>query len=346
MVVIGIDQHKHFSQVAVVDERGALIKETRIAHIDKKSIPQYLMPFKGNAKVAMESTGNWTWLCDILQEEGFDVHLSHPLKTRLICEARVKTDKIDARMLAQLLRANLLPESYIAPLEVRRDRQKLRYRMSLVRIRISLKNRVHGLLDKLGIIPPSFSDLFGIAGSKWLISLKLPDVYNENLKGYLALIDKVTILIDEVDRDLESSLEDSPQAKLLDTLPGIGTITAHLLAAEIGPIERFKSAKKLASYAGLVSSVHQSGMTSYTGPITKQGNRYIRWAMIEAAQRAYLKDPVLGAFYRKLAVRKGRSKALVALARKMLVIAYHILKNGSPYDVSGQLVERAGQYLH
>lgn len=344
MKVIGLDQHKYFSQVAVMDEKGAIIKEHKLSHKDKESISQYLSPFKGDSKVAMESTGNWTWMCDLLEKEGFEVHLSHPLKTRLICEAKVKTDKVDARMLAHLLRADLLPESYIAPLEVRQERQKLRYRLSLVKMRTALKNRIHGLLEQLGVTVPPVTDLFGKEGIAWLRTVHLDGSYLMSLEGYLRLIDELNLLIHEMDVEIKRSLKDNQSASLLDTIPGIGILTSHLLIAEIGPIDRFPSAKKLCSYAGLVPSVHQSGQTSYNGRITKQGSRYIRWAMIEAAQKAYLKDASLSKFYHKLCAKKGRSKAIVALARKMLVIAYNVLKYNEPYNLSGKSVERAGRH--
>jgi len=342
MKVIGLDQHKHFSQVAIMDEQGVLLKEQRLAHSDRESIAQYLTPFKGEAKVAMESTGNWTWMCDLLQEAGLEVHLSHPLKTRVICEAKVKTDKIDAKMLAHLLRSDLLPESYIAPLEVRQQRQELRYRLNLVKMRTAVKNRIHSLLEQLGIKTPEVSDLFGKEGLNWLKTLDLSDAYDSSLKGYLKLLAELGALIHDVDTEIKGTLRKDPRAALLNTMPGIGFLTADLLLAEIGQIERFSSAKKLCSYAGLVPSVHQSGQSSYHGRITKQGNRYIRWAMIEAAQRAYLKDAELSKFYRKLYLKKGRSTAIVALARKMLAIVYNLLKHNEPYNPSGKPVERAG----
>jgi transposase len=246
-------------------------------------------------------------------------------------------------MLAHLLRADLLPESYIAPIHVRQERQKLRYRLSLVKMRTALKNRIHSLLEQLGVATPPVTDLFGKEGLAWLKTIQLDDAYLKSLEGYLKLIGELDMLIREMDNEIRGSLKDNPLASLLDTIPGIGILTAHLLLAEIGPIDRFPSAKKLCSYAGLVPSVHQSGQTSYNGRITKQGSRYIRWAMIEAAQKAYVKDVSLSRFYHKLCGKKGRSKAMVALARKMLVIVYNVLRYNEPYNLSGKPVERAGQ---
>jgi len=343
MVITGLDQHKHFSRVAVTDEAGAVIEEQRLGHADKDIIARYFEPFKGNAKIAMESTGNWTWMCDLLEGQGLDVHLAHPLKTRIICESKVKTDKIDARMLAHLLRANLLAESYIAPLDVRSQRQQLRYRQSLIRVRTGLKNRVHGVLEQLGIAVPPVSDLFGKEGLSWLNSLAIAEPYAASMQGYLRLIREIDLLITAVDKEIKQSLKTNPAASLLDTIPGIGTFTAQLLLAEIGDIRRFASTKKLCSYAGLVPSTHQSGETLYHGSITKQGNRYIRWAMTEAAQKAYCKDHYLARFYATIYRKKGKAKAITAVARKLLVSVYHVLIKNEPYRIPGKPVERAGQ---
>jgi transposase len=332
MLTIGLDQHKHFSQVAVTDEKGTLLNEQKLLHSDRAIITRYFEQFKGNARVAMESTGSWTWLCDLLEQEGFEVHLAHPLKTRIICESKIKTDKVDAKMLAHLLRTNLLAESYKAPFEVRQERQKLRYRQSLIQVRVGMKNRIHGLLAQFGITPPAISDIFGKEGMLWLRDLTLPGPYAVSLKGYLELIEEVEHLINEADKQIKAGLKNSPAAWLLDTVPGVGILTAHLVIAEIGDINRFPSAKKLCSYAGIVPSTYQSGESLYHGRITRQGNRYLRWALTESAQKAHLKDPKLAYFYNKIAAKKGKPKAAVALARKLLVIIYHVLKHNEPYN--------------
>lgn len=342
-MIIGLDQHKHFSQVAVTDGQGNVIEEQKLPHDNKEIIARYFKPFKGNASIAMESTGGWTWMCDLLEHQGLEVHLSHPLKTRIICESKIKTDKIDAKMLAHLLRSNLLAESYIAPFEIRQERQKLRYRQNLIQVRTGLKNRIHSILEQLGITAPPITDLFGKEGLSWLKTLVLAEPYGTSLNGYLTLIEQINMLLVVIEKQIAQMIKATPAAALLDTIPGIGPLTAHLLLAEIGDIKRFPSAKKLCSYAGLVPSTHQSGETMYQGHITKQGNKYIRWALTEAAQKVYVKDPLLAQFYRRIYLKKGKAKAIVAVARKLLVITYHVLTKNEPYRLSGKPVERAGQ---
>lgn len=262
------------------------------------------------------------------------MHLGHPLKTRAIAEAKVKTDKVDAKILAQLLYADLLPEAYLAPTELRQKRYFLRYRLCLNRYRTSLKNRVHSLLHQLGIRTPELTDLFGRSGRAYLKSLKLPEQYLEAMNGYLRLLDKVEEEIKNIQSTLRSQIKEDPKAKLLATAPGIGELLSQVLICEIGPIDRFASAEKLCSYAGMVPSVHQSGNTLFHGSCPR-GNKFMRWAMVEAAHVAVRKDPALKAFYERIQRKKGSQKALFASARKLLVSVYHILKKDEPYKFRG-----------
>jgi transposase len=200
-----------------------------------------------------------------------------------------------------------------------------------VSIRTGLKNRIHAILDKLGIHHP-FSDLFGKAGRDFLATVELREVYREELDGYLSTISFLDDEIKKVTRDIKASLRNDPRAELLMSIPGIAHLTAHLLLCEIGDIHRFPSAKKLSSYAGLVPRVSQSAHHRYHGSITKQGNRYLRWAMVESAQKAFTKDRRLAFFYQKLKKEKGSAKARVAVARKLLVAVYHVLKYEETYQ--------------
>jgi transposase len=218
----------------------------------------------------------------------------------------------------------------------------LRYRLSLVSIRTALKNRIHAVLDKLGISHP-FSDLFGKAGREFLATVALREVYRNELDGYLDAITFLDRQIKVVTRQIRASLRDDPRAKLLMSIPGIAHLTAHLLLCEIGEIHRFPSAKKLSSYAGLVPRVSQSAHHRWHGSITKQGNRYLRWAMVESAQTACTKDPRLAFFYQRLKREKGSAKARVAVARKLLVAVYHVLKTEEPYRPQPLSTTRQGK---
>lgn len=330
MVHIGLDMHKKKTEVAVVNDDGEVMERRELWHDRPEEMSAYFDSFDGDGVATVEATRSWYWFVEFLEEHGLKVKLAHPLKVRLIAEARVKTDKIDAEVLAQLERSRFLPESYIPPREVRDNRELLRYRMALVSVATSLKNRIHALLDKLGI-RHGFTDLFGKGGREFLATLELREIYRLALDGYLACLDCVTGEVKKVTGDIKSRLKPDKKAALLMSAPGIGHLTAYLLLAEIDDVGRFPSDKKLCAYGGLVPRTYQSGEHCWRGTITRQGNRYIRWAMVEAAQKATAKDPALGYFYEKLKKEKGAAKARVAVARKLLVAVYHILKYGEPY---------------
>src|SRR5215813_10596328 len=166
MVYVGIDLHRKRSQIAVLDEQGAQLLSRRIVN-DPDTFLELLQGLGDDAEIALEATYGWEWLADLLEEAGFELHLSHPLRTKAIAAARVKTDAVDARTLAHLLRADLLPEAYVAPRELRDLRDLLRHRVVLTRMRSALKNRVHALLARQGI-QNDHSDLFGQAGRRYL----------------------------------------------------------------------------------------------------------------------------------------------------------------------------------
>lgn len=332
MQYVGVDQHKHFSQIAVLN--GQEVSQHKLYHKDKQQIREFFESFDDEISVTMEATGNWYWLYDILEELQIKVKMAHPLKVKAIADARIKTDKIDARILAMLDKADLVPCSYIAPVEVRCQRQYLRYRQSLVALCSSLKCKIHAVLNHQGITTPACTDLFGKKGLAYLKELKLSDPYQQSLNGYLELFEHFHRLVKEITNQLKTQLKEDPRAELLISVPGIGTTLAYLLLAEIGDIQRFSNQDKLCSYAGLVPSTYQTGQTCYHGRITRQGNKYIRWAMTEAAQIAAIRDPALRAFYFKLSKAKGNSKAKVAVARKLLTAVYQILKKNEPYKTN------------
>jgi transposase len=322
--------HKKYSKVIWTDDAGTILGRQTLYHEDKDALQDFFQSLPQPATVAMEATRSWYWLHDLMQGEGLQVKLAHPLKTKLIGEAKIKTDTIDAQVLAQLERTGFLPESYIPPPSVRDHRELLRYRLLLVATRIRLKNRVHDLVDKQGITHP-FSDLFGTRGRAFLQSLVLPPLSQKELQRLMELITYLDQQIKSAEKDIKALLKQDPRGELLLTIPGVSHLTTYLLLAEIGDPHRFPSAKKLCSYAGIIPSTHQSGGKTHHGSITKQGNKFIRWAMVEAANIAIRKDPALQAFYEKLKRSKGSGIAKVAVARKLLVAVFHILKKEEAY---------------
>lgn len=339
MYYIGMDIHKKHSSVAVTDEEGCLVETRKVNHLYREELTRYFGQFPSGTQVAMEATCGWSWLSELLQGLSLEVKLAHPSKVRIIAESQIKTDKVDAKVLAHLLRTNFLPEAYLAPKEQREARDLLRYRISLVRLRTGVKNRIHAMLIRLGIYH-GYSDLFGKQGRQFLSSLKLSAVHRKTLDGYLCVLDTTAKLTKEVEVDIHRVIEESEDGSHLLTVPGIGFFLAYLILVEIGEINRFSTSKKLCSYAGLVPSVHQSGSRSYHGHLVKGANRYLCWALIEAAQKAKEIDPFLRDKATRIERKKGKGVATAAIARHLLVIIYHILKEKRGY-YSGE-VKTAG----
>ena len=333
MLHVGLDMHKRFSMAAVLDDDGAVQDMKKLRHDDRAELVEFFGKLAGKSVVTVEATRSWYWLYELLEELGVSVKLANARMVRLIAEARVKTDKVDAKTLAQLERTGFLPEAYIPPRQVRDNRELLRHRLALVRLRTGLKNRIHALLDKLGINHP-FSDLFGPAGRRFLGGLELRPVYQQELDNYLAVLDTTGLRITAATKEIKSRLKPDPRAKLLMSIPAIGHLTAYLLLNEIGNVKRFPTPAKLCAYGGIVPIVRQSADHRWQGHITKEGNRYIRWALVESACLAPSKDYTLGSFYRRLAARRGPMKARVAVARKLLVAAWYVLTREEPYRLN------------
>lgn len=340
MLYTGLDFHRSFTYVTTMDGKGEIIGQKKLP--SNGEIVDFLKGFKDSMEVAIESTPSWYWLYDSLEDEGFDVKLSHPLRTKAIAYAKVKTDKLDSATLAHLLRSDLLPLSYVPEKPVRLSRELLRYRARLVNIQTRVKNKIHMVLAKNNV-DNEYSDLFGKAGMAFLHSLPLPENYKIALEGYLNVLDTVRNEIKTVSRKVQQVAEKDPDAMLLLTIPGVGYYSALLIKSEIGDVKRFPSAKRLCSYSGLVPSTHTSGNVSYHGHITKRGSKWLRWILIEAAIHAAKRPGPLRLFYYKVARRKGWQIAKVATARKLLEWIYHILKDEKSYQEVERVVAVIGR---
>jgi transposase len=327
---IGVDFHKQFSFVSVMDTNGTILEQQQLSHLDVPSIRGFFSRFAPNASVSVEATRSWYWFVDLLQDLGLSVNLVHPKKTRIIAESTIKTDKIDASVLAHLDRCQFLPKAFIPDLHSRSLRELLRYHLSLVKFRTATKNKIHALLAKLNI-HHEFSDLFGKAGLAFLRKLSLPDIFRLELNGYTSLLDHLKESIDAVATVIKSSCGQSTMASRLLNVPGIGLFSALLLAAEIADIHRFSSFRKFCSYAGLAPSTHQSGSKIYHGRVIKDSNAYIRYVLIEAVSHAIRKDQTLSRFYHRIAKKRGSSKARVATARKLAKIIFFMLSKNQDY---------------
>lgn len=327
---MGIDVHGKYSQVCILDEGGTVLTTERWEHDEVGRLRERVASCPPDAQAVLEATGGWMWLAEELEAAGLEVHLAHAAKVRLIAEARLKTDKVDAWVLAQLLRTGFLPEAYLAPREVRDQRALLGHRQALVKMRTAIKNRIHALLRRFNLRVPA-SDIFGRKGRGHLESLRLPTPYDLLLANWLELLEHLTQLIARRERHIRRQLSQDPRAALLMSLPGVGVLTAHLILAEVGPIERFASAKKLASYAGLCPSTRQSGAKTFHGRIGPAGRKYLKWALVESAHTAVRRDPYCARLYQRHCRSKGPGKATVIVAHFLARMVWKVLKEGQPY---------------
>ena len=324
-VYVGIDVHRKRSQVAVIDQAGEVLANRNVPN-GVEPILKVIGGLPPGTPAAFEAAFGTGWLVELLEGYGFDPHLVHPLQCKAIASARLKNDKVDAATLAQLLRADLLPEAWIAPPQVRQLRAMLRHRAQLVRLRTLLRNRIHAILADHGYGRPE--GCWSGPGRQWLAALELPAVSREVIDDGLALIDALQEPIDRLDWEVHQRARSEPAVKVLTQLPGVGPFTALVLLAEIGDISRFGSARKLAAWAGLTPMVRGSDRMVHHGHISKQGPVWARWVLCEAAQTAK-RHPQFAATYQDIARRRGKKIATTAIARKLLTRAYHLLTGAS-----------------
>jgi transposase len=334
MLYSGIDLHKRFSVISTMDDKGDIVSQAKV-----KNKPELLLQYFNNLdnssahahKAVIEATFAWGWLADLLENSKIKVMLAHPQKTKAIASAKVKTDKVDADTLAHLLRTDFVAPAHYTDKEIRDKQEILRTRAKLVSTRTSLKNKVHSILHKHNLNPEwdkkNFTDLFGKKGRAWMESkiASLPPHTSFCFAQLLTSIDNFKAQIKEFDKEIKAAWQQDDNAKLLESLPGIGYYGSLILSSEIGDIKRFASPGRLCSYAGLVPAVYQSGDKRRMGRL-KKGNKYIRWILIEAVPKAIKKDKRLNAFYTKTARTAGSKKAKIAAARKMLCQIHLILR--------------------
>ena len=330
MYYTGIDLHKKTSFITTIDESGKIYYRHNFPNVEEQ-ILDYFVNLDRPTKIVIESMCSWYWLYDLLTGNGFDVVISNPGKTKAIASAKIKNDKLDSHMLAQLLRAGLIATVHVSSLQTRRLKELLRHRTRLVRDATRMKNRINMLLMKNNYQVP-FSDLFRVQGLNYLRAIKLPTYHRQQVDTYLSIYETLKEKIEPLTQTVRERAKEDPTAKLLMTIPGIGPIVALFIVAEIEDISRFPSYRHLSAYAGLVPSLDSSADKSKTGRITKQGSPYLRTALIEAANIIpRMKKCRLNIFFRKRIVKSGYRKAVVATAHKILQIVFYVLKNQTSY---------------
>lgn len=327
---VGLDVHKRFIEVCILDHKGKVLFRGR-ADCNREALERFAQQrLKKSDRVALEATTN-TWpVAEILRQFVAAVVVSNPLKIKAIAEAKIKTDKVDAQVLANLLRCDYLPQVWQPDEQTQILRGLITHRTGLATQRARHKNRIQCLLGRLLIQPPC-KLLRTKAGVAWLKQVELPPTDRLILESGLRQLEGVEQELAAPDQQLVAIAGDESRVRLLMTLPGVSHIVAIGLLSALGEVSRFRDDDHAASYLGLVPVTRQSGNHCYHGRITKAGNSQARWLLTQSCQHVARHPGPLGDFFRRLAKRKNRQVAIVAVARKLVTIAYLMLKNNEPY---------------
>jgi len=331
MYYLGIDHHKKYSQVAVVDEKGKVRSNGKIAN-EKKAFALLKEYYKEPCRAVIEAGRNWGMMYDLLEELDIKTVVGHPLKIRAIADAKIKSDSIDAKTLAHLLRADLIPQVHVPPKEIREQKNLLRHRLWLVRLQTMTKNRIHQLIDRNHVKRPKVKNIFGVAGRTFLQGLDLSLIDQKLLKDHLELLDNLHEHIRKTEVWIGKELKNNHLMDILITLPGFGKVLSALAALEIDNINRFRTQAKFASYSALIPSTFASGGKVYHGDLIPSGNRWLKYVFIEAAWVSIRTSTYCRFYFEKMKERKNSNVAIVALARRLSEIAYRCLKEKRAYE--------------
>lgn len=340
---IGWDLHRRFSKVTLMEQADPqdpqtlkVVRRARLEHHDRQAMQAWLEQAPSGTPVAMEGAFGWPWVADLLTELGFQPHLGHPPAIKVLAKHEPKADRPDADRLARFWLQGIFPECYLSTPDVRQIRERVRYRMALAGSRAQIKNRIHAILHRQGILH-DYADLFGKGGRAFLAGLHgLPPGTRYVLDQWLQLLDSIELLLDDVEKWMLANLREDAVVRLLQTIPGIGLILAHVIRAEVGELSRFAAHRKFASYVGLAPMSNDSADRHGERHIGIACNHALRWAFIEAATatvRAKRCPAKLHLLYHRL-TRGGRTRthtARVAVARELAELVYVLWKKGEPY---------------
>ena len=326
---LGIDVHKKWCVFTEIDSTGKVIRQSRFGNT-LEEVSTFASSLNSKVHLVLEPVLNYLWLLDQFEPYVGSVHIATPFKVRVIAESKCKTDKYDSRILAELLRTNFLPESWVPPAEIRLLRGLIRQRYHLVKSMVMNKNRIRHLLFQHGI------DLrvFNISSPKAKLEIQklcLADVTKQTIDQCLKIIALLDDQVVEMSKQIWERVKDNPTVELLQTIPGIGKLRSAIIYAEVGDVTRFHSAKALANYTGLTPIVRSSGDSVWTGGITHLGSRPLRHVLVEAAINAVRKSPELNRMFCRILYRSNVQKARVAVARKLAVIVYAMLNHNEPF---------------
>ncbi|HEY9287081.1 MAG TPA: IS110 family transposase [Candidatus Dormibacteraeota bacterium] len=329
MRTIGLDVHKRFAEAAIL-EPGQPLKRRRI-RTTPTELRAFIDELSPQDQVVLEASLNTWQLADLLRTRAGRVVVSNPMKTKAIASAKIKTDKVDAEVLARLLAADFVAEVWIPDAELRALRRLLAHRLSLVRQRTQLRNRIHAVLIRNFLDCP-FTDLFGKSGQRWLAQQPMPVDERTLVDATVRLLVSIESELAAVERPLAECASADPRVQRLITIPGVGMVTALALVAVIGDIHRFPRPTQLAGYLGLDPRVRQSGeRPAHLGHISRQGQSHARGLLVEAAMSAVRQPGPLRAFHQRIRARRRGQIAIVAVARKLAVFAWHLLTHETEY---------------
>ncbi len=343
VISIGIDAGKNKCVATLKRDSKDMLEQITFQNrrVGIMELVERVRSYGDEAAAVVESTGNyWIRIHDMLEENGINTLLANPVQTKVIAKARIKDDKIDSNILADLLRGDLIPESFVPDKGHRELRQLVRTRIDLVHNRTAFKNKVHAILAKYEHESPVI-DIFSIKGIEWLRRIELSWIDRMAMDSYIDTLNTLDEQIEKFTVKIASVAMEDDRVKLLMTISGIDYFTALTIITEIVDVRRFSTPWKLVAYSGLAPSRRDSGESKRRGGITRTGSRWLRFALVEAIGITIRYDERLGTFYQRIASRRGPQKARVAAAKEALVIIWYMLMNNEPYRTMNKgMVER------
>jgi transposase len=335
MQYVGIDWGTRRAAWCAFDDRGELTEG--MVSADADGLARLVHKLGPDAYGCVEMMSGAVWVREQLQACGWQFAVADARKVKAIAPLACKTDKVDARVLAQLARRDLVPEVWVPSLGDRELRERLRRRDHLVRLKTSARNRMFGLLTQWGL-RGNLRTLREPDAMHKLSDQGVPAVWLDSLGTLLEVVDDLERQITAIEVELRLIARTDPRAQLLITIPGLGGLLALTIAAEIGEIARFPSARKLIGYAGLAPTIKQSGQSSWTGRISRAGSPTLRWAAVEAAQHAWRPTNPWHPLYTRTKERHGKANpAKTAVARKVLIASWHVLSRQQPFAPHAQI---------
>jgi transposase len=335
MLYTGIDYHKRYSVVCTLDAQGRRVAERRIERNAPEAFAAYFAALGEASEAVIEACWNWGALFDLLEDTAgvSRVVLSNPARNRIIAEAQIKNDRVDARALATLLRGDFVSEVHVPCKTVRQKKNTVRQRLWLARLRTMTRNRIHTVLERHPQLErPAMSNLFGVRGKAWMKRVALPPPDRSLLDEDLQLHELLENHIRQLEQRIETDSADNADAGRLRTLPGVGRVPGPVIALEIDGIARFRTPDKFCAYAGLVPTTHASGGKVSHGRMLPFCNRWLKWAFIEAAWIAVGCSDYFGSFYKRHRARgKGANESITITARRLAKIAWKLLAEKRDY---------------